>query len=143
MLGLPFTSCGCNERKCLPTRISLRRKSIPTTGVDDGGRLSRLLHQLDQNQYSAAYCTLNCAGEFSHVLGGCPPAVFNRYTALIEPTVPSDASRYNQGTFPVPLLVGADEGAGLDATFFATTTPRWTVPTSRSKTGVVGLEKKW
>lgn len=38
------------------------------------------LQLLSQNQYSAAYCTENVAGELAHVFGGDPPAVLSLYT---------------------------------------------------------------
>jgi hypothetical protein len=100
-----------------------------------------------KNQYSAAYCTVNTAGILSQVLGGLPPAVFNRYTAFNPFVVPSRYCRYSQGTLPFPNPpgpIGASTGAVELATFLATTKPYclggWV---SRSKTGVVLFRKKW
>jgi hypothetical protein len=106
---------------------------------------ARLTQGIPQNQYSAAYCTVNSAGILSHVVGGLPPAVFNRYTTVNPFVVPSTHCRHSQGTLPFPTPpgpFGASAGAGELETFLATAKPYCLGGmVSRSKVGVVVFGK--
>jgi hypothetical protein len=131
----------------IPPSTQLSRFPPPTIANSLPTNLgtARLTQGIPQNQYSAAYCTVNSAGILSHVVGGLPPAVFNRYTTVSPFVVLSPHCRYSQGTLPFltpPGPFGASAGAGELETFLATAKPYYLGGmVLRSKVGVVVFRK--